>query len=419
MTRFLSLLLTLLFCFVAHSLLATHNRGGTIQYTHISGNTYEATIITYTKVSPPSNQADRAELTINWGDNSTPEVLLRTSFSLVAPDVQQNIYTGTHTYSNAGTYTVFMQDPNRNDGILNINGGNSVGIPFYLEAQLIVSSAENNSVRYLAPPITHAEIGQTFSYNLTAYDPDGDILLYDLVTPKQAAGLAVPNYQELTDIGPSTNNTTNLNALNGLFSWDAPQIAGEYSLAIRVREYRNCVLVGTTIMDYQLVVAAAAASPQWTGTSTWSVDSVGNYSYTIAPNTPLLLGLSFSDNNANVDLEIYSETISSGTATVANNALSPNQDSLTYQWTPTAADARCAPYLVTFRGQANYPMRLDRDISVEIYVRDNSTLTCATLFTTGCFTPIRQLPNQPTASVALSPNPFQQTCLFEIDTNDP
>ena len=47
---------------------ATHNRAGEITYKWIGGLTYEAVITTYTKESAP---ADRCELTIDWGDNSS------------------------------------------------------------------------------------------------------------------------------------------------------------------------------------------------------------------------------------------------------------------------------------------------------------------------------------------------------------
>jgi hypothetical protein len=53
---------------------ATHNRAGEITYRHIAGLTYEITITTYTNALPGA--ADRCDLTIQWGDNTT-SVLVR------------------------------------------------------------------------------------------------------------------------------------------------------------------------------------------------------------------------------------------------------------------------------------------------------------------------------------------------------
>ena len=35
-------------------------------------------------------------------------------------DIQVNKYVSTHQYNAAGTYTIYMQDPNRGEGITNI-----------------------------------------------------------------------------------------------------------------------------------------------------------------------------------------------------------------------------------------------------------------------------------------------------------
>lgn len=405
-------LLTLCLCFTLNTLWATHNRGGRIEYTHVTGYMYEVKIITYTKISPPSNQADRNQLPINWGDGSAVEILSRTSSSLIAPDVQENIYTGGHNFSQPSTYILSMQDPNRNDQILNINNGSSIGTPFYIEAQLIIpnAAASNNSAQLLLPPILATEIGQSFEQTITAYDPDGDILVYDLVTPNQAAGQPVTGYQPLTDIQPGPNNTLGLSLLNGRLTWDSPQMAGEYQITIRIREYRNCVLVGSTIVDQQIIVGSPVSNTQWIG-------NTGISSYTIAPNTPLSLNLAFVDSNTTVDLAAYSETISFGSATVTSFSNNPNKDSVSYQWTPPATAVRCAPYIVTFRGESDFPTKLYKDISVAIYVRD-SVISCDAVLDPSCFTSIPILQAANDFETQVYPNPFQQSCTFHIETEE-
>ena len=101
---------------------ATHNRAGEITYTHVSGFTYEVVITTYTKASA---LADRPWLYLTWGDESTDvlDSLEREQPIVNLPgDIQRNVYRGTHTYGGPGVYPINVEDPNRNEGVLNMTG---------------------------------------------------------------------------------------------------------------------------------------------------------------------------------------------------------------------------------------------------------------------------------------------------------
>ena len=125
--RFVVSVLILLGSAAANPALATHNRAGEITYTHVSGLTYEILITTYTKATAP---ADRPWLYLYWGDeNGAPvDSLERESETLLEDEVQINLYRGLHTYGGPGVYEVQVEDPNRNNGVLNIPG--SVDVPF-------------------------------------------------------------------------------------------------------------------------------------------------------------------------------------------------------------------------------------------------------------------------------------------------
>jgi hypothetical protein len=404
-------ILTFFLCLNSLSLFAVHNRAGTIEYRSLGGLSYEVSIITYTKISDQSAQSDRNQLTINWGDGSILEDIWRANYTLVATDVQKNTYVGTHNYPSIGSYLMSVKDPNRNDNIININNGMSINVPFYLEAKLLINtlSSSNNSVQYLAPPIVEAEVGIPFRYNVSGFDPDGDVLIYDLVSPKQDVGQVVPNY--------FIPNTVSVDFLSGEFTWFTPQVVGFYAFTVRVQEYRNNVLVGTTIVDYQLNVIPPVSNFQWGGNNNWSVDSTGDYSYTLQPNTPIQLNLSYADNGTNVSLEAFSETLNSNnTATQTNYTINSTKDSIHYQWTPTSSEVRCAPYVVTFRGHSNYTGRLDRDLTVKIFVRDNTTSNCDTLLNQ-LSVPIQKISTkETTVSTTVTPNPFQEECIFQIQS---
>lgn len=87
------LVLTFLsFCFVNVS--ATHNRAGEITYVQLSDLTYEITITTFTYTL---SYADRQQLNVEWGDNST-SVAQRILKTELPNYYRKNVYKVIHTF---------------------------------------------------------------------------------------------------------------------------------------------------------------------------------------------------------------------------------------------------------------------------------------------------------------------------------
>jgi gliding motility-associated-like protein len=247
--------LFLLFFSFSTRLLATHNRAGEITYEHIEDLTYLFTITTYTD---PTSLADRDELTIDWGDETT-EVVLRSSIEILVPGkIQKNEYTAYHTYGGAYTYIVSMVDPNRVENILNIDG--SVNVPFCLLDTVVIfdplTYGFNSSPTLLYPPIDYANIGEWFIHNPGAFDPDGDSLSYELVVPLQYPGLVVPGYQYPDDRTNCTDTDAfTIDVYNGDVIWDVPSCQeGIYNIAILITEYRDGVRLGSILRDMEIFV---------------------------------------------------------------------------------------------------------------------------------------------------------------------
>ena len=260
----------LIFCLISGlSSYATHYRAGEIIYTLISPLTYEVQVITYTKFSGVSASADRDSIDISWGDG-TSELISRVNGvdadgdgvpegEVIFDDIKQNIYRGRHQYPGIRPfYVISILDPNRIDNIINISGGASVNVPFYIEDTLkffdIPSLGYNNSPVLLNPPIDFTNINDTFYHNPSAYDMDGDSLFFRLIPPKQNVLSAVPAYQYPNQIIPGANNRFNINSATGELLWGTPQRVGIYNIAILVEEYRNSILLGTLIRDMQIIV---------------------------------------------------------------------------------------------------------------------------------------------------------------------
>jgi len=231
---------------------ATHERAGEITYKHISGLTYEVTIVTYTYSPSP---ADRPELEIKWGDG-TSSVLPRDNFTDLTAVVRKNIYIGQHTYAGAATYTISMEDPNRNYGIINIP--NSVNIPFYIETKLVINPflGTNNSVQLLNPPLDYGCVNKLYVHNPAAYDPDGDSLSYKLTICKGYDGQEIPGYTF-----PLASNTFHIDNISGDLVWDTPVQQGEYNVAFLIEEWRNGQMIGSVERDMQILIDACSNNP--------------------------------------------------------------------------------------------------------------------------------------------------------------
>ena len=248
---------------------ATHNRAGEIIIEQIGGctsNMVRCTIITYTKTS--SVAADPDTLSLCWGDGVCEQVARANGIQPdpgIAPqgeplpnDVKYNIYVATHTYDGTGSYTVSMTDPNRNGGILNVNPPGSENVQFHLQTTFTLFNGQfqgcNSTPRLLQPPIDYACVGETFIHNPNAYDPDGDSLSYQLIVPMQAVGTPVPNYTYPQNISGNGGCCLTLNQVTGTLRWEAPQLPGEYNVAMIIISWRNGMPIDTTVRDMQILV---------------------------------------------------------------------------------------------------------------------------------------------------------------------
>ena len=180
-------------------------------------------------------------------------------------DIKLNLYIAEHTYPGRAAYTIGMMDKNRIGGILNVNPPSSISIPFYIQTTYNFLNPQfqgyNNSVCLLQPPIDFACVGKKFIHIPNAFDPDLDSIAFKLVVPFQDSGLLVPNYSFPNQISPGADNQISLNPITGEFVWNAPQIAGEYNIAIEVQEYRNGNLINSVIRDMQILVNVCDNDP--------------------------------------------------------------------------------------------------------------------------------------------------------------
>ncbi len=342
---------------------ATHNRSGEITYRQVGINTIEIKIVTYTKTSGSSGQADRSQLDVNWGDGSAEEAILRTSQNSIFSDIQQNIYIGRHSYPGANPpgqpYVVSMQDPNRNDNILNLNNGNSVNIPFYLQTEIFLFNPTyfgyNSSPILLEPPVDFGVVGQVFTHTPNGYDPDGDSVAYELIIPKSDRGINVPAYRLVTDIRPGANNQYHFNEETGLFTWTSPQKAGEYNIAILVKSYRNGQYLGGIVRDIQIKIINAQNTPPVISTIEEICVEAGDY-------------IQFDVETWDIDQPLQIITLTATGGPLDNQLNNPatftsaiglaplvSPISSTFRWQTTCEHIQKNAWQIVFKSKDNYP----------------------------------------------------------------
>jgi gliding motility-associated-like protein len=224
---------------------ATHNRAGQIVYRHISGYTYEFTVTTFTFIK---SAADRDRLDISWGDSQTSTMIRHDSINL-PDDYRKNTYIIRHTYPGAGTYTVLVEDPNRNFGVINIP--NSVQVIFSIKTTLKIDPnlGANNAPALLTYPIDKAAIGQMFIHNPSAYDPDGDSLSYEPAICTRENGAEIESYTL-----PEASEYLTIDPVTGDLIWKNPVKAGIYNIAMRIKEWRRGIEIGSIVRDMQIEV---------------------------------------------------------------------------------------------------------------------------------------------------------------------
>jgi gliding motility-associated-like protein len=246
---------TLIFIFLVFNFInlnATHNRAGEITYVQISDLTYRITLTTFTYTL---SYADRPQLTVDWGDNTT-SVADRDSIFSLPNYYRKNVYITTHTFPGPGVYKIVVQDPNRNFGVKNIP--NSVNVVFAIHTTLIVNPAMGRDATpvLLNPPYDKAAKGHIFIHNPAAYDPDGDSLSYMLTVCEREDGRPIEGYTF-----PKSSNRFFVDSISGDLVWDTPVDTGKYNVAMEIQEWRNAKKIGVVERDMQIEVYNTKNNP--------------------------------------------------------------------------------------------------------------------------------------------------------------
>ena len=280
---------------------ATHIVGGQLGMTYVSPGVYDLTFTLYfDAINGSANAFDSTATVVTFergrgraGTLDTIALLFisRTPVSYTNPGCQNStvetdeiryarrVFLDPARYASPRGYYVAWQRRARNNGIVNIDDPlDDTGQTFYLEFPALRTLAGanfiNSSPTNFRPLRDYACIGRPFRYPFGGTDPDGDSLIYELVSPLQYTcdSLQLADCIRPTP-GPapyppvswaagydSTRQITGLvplriNRFTGELSFTANQ-PGLHVFAVRVREYRRGRLLGELRREFQEMIVA-------------------------------------------------------------------------------------------------------------------------------------------------------------------
>lgn len=315
----------ILFFSLTYFTYAKHIIGGEIIYDDKGGGNYAITVKIYRDPSGGGAQFDG----LGTGPGAIPAILTvyKTNgdslygaynmgvpvVSIVPPSInnpciytpQRQVELGVYSFNLnlpkvIGGYYLVYQRCCRNSGIINIVNPGDQGASYFAYIPGKEKALTNSSPRFKNLPPIFLCNGVFFSFDHSAYDPDGDSLSYSMcnaydgldqccsalqmavpvgcTSPPPACPNAAPP-QPYTPIiyGPgysasypinSANPAISINPTTGLFTLK-PNLTGLFLFTICVSEYRNGLLIGTYFRDFQIevyscVVSVAAAISSFT-----------------------------------------------------------------------------------------------------------------------------------------------------------
>jgi gliding motility-associated-like protein len=337
----------------ASPLSAKHIIGGVLTYECLGGGTYRFTMRMYRDCSDPTGAGFdfNAPFSIYKGSSTIPLTTIFQSpqpgatIGVPPPDgnpclqvpadvcVQETIYSFNYTFSDwpsTESYHISYQRCCRNNNITNVINPEITGATFTVEILPASQELCNNSPVFEALPPTVICAGEPLQYFHTAFDAEGDQLIYELCAPLQGAGPGgsagfpgpanacdgllpnpvcpppynpiqfFPPYTPLNPLGGSPPITIDPNT--GLLS-GTPTALGQYVVGVCVSEYRNGVLLSTIRRDFQFnigvcepTVQASLVATQIPGTQGYLIRSCSDEPFTIENNSTI---------NPNIDQFIW------------------------------------------------------------------------------------------------------------------
>ena len=289
--------------------------------------------------------------------------------------IEEYVYTATITLpSQCSSWNLRVWECCRNNAINTI--ANPGGQELCVEATINNTNLCNNSPTFTQYPVPYICANTPFCYNNGAIDPDGDSLVYSLITPMNNGGSV--NYNG----GYSVNNpvgglNTSFDPVSGNLCMIAPnQLTSVF--AVMVSEYRNGVLIGSVIRDIQINVLTCTEPPPYlSGIDTLiQVDTssiLSTYEACIDIGDTVSFDVNGLTNSSVTNITMgWNNAIPNASFSVTNNG-TPNPVG-NFFWIPTAADTNSPYYIVIQLEDDACPLMGTFSFSYEIILETESDI---------------------------------------------
>ena len=352
------------------NVLASHSVGADLSYACLGNNRYQITLNFYrdcfgiqAPTSPSLNvlsnscgQSFNINLSLQSQTQVSPicpsQLTQTTCYGGNLPGIEQYVYTGIVTLpAQCADWVISYTLCCRNAAITNLSNPASANI--YIEAHLNNTNGLcDNSPIFTTLPTPYYCTNNQYNYNHGGIDVDGDSLVFTLTNPLTGAGQAIGYV--------GGHNPTNPLTITGLFQFNTstgqmtftPSTPQNSVLDVLVQEYRNGVLIGSTMRDMQIVVLNCNnVPPVMTGINFSSPTNPANFITGICAGQPLCFDVDFTDPTAgNTVNATWNAGIPGATFTVTNNGTTHAVGH--FCWTPSLNDVGAHNFTVTLRNNA-------------------------------------------------------------------
>ncbi|MCB9262574.1 MAG: gliding motility-associated C-terminal domain-containing protein [Flavobacteriales bacterium] len=265
---------------------ATHIMGGEFYYEYLAKDSFRFTFVYYIDCVHGNAGAISDDKTAFFGffnaktkdliktvevTRSDPERVSKLNYLCIQPPsnacVDKYLYTFEDKISiGSDGLVVTFQRCCRNSTITNLIDPLSTGMTIFAEIPAVVEVNSNPVFKDNPPNFLCNDAKLIFDHS--AFDKDGDSLVYDLYIPFLGASNTIPRpttpdaphyqnvvYKTAYHLGDLMGGTEKLkiDSKTGILTVK-PDAEGQYVVGIRVSEYRNGVKIGETLRDYQFNV---------------------------------------------------------------------------------------------------------------------------------------------------------------------
>lgn len=390
---------------------ATHIYGADLFYTHISGNTYRVTLNVYGDCSGgafPALSSATAQVIVFNGTNTyttltltgqsptngvevtpvCPSQINNTKCSSLTnpwPGVKKFVYAANVTLNTTSANWRFRFTGNmgtttsagRSTNITNISSGTS-GTIMELEATLNNTNGPNSSPTYTTIPTPFFCINKAGSYNPGTVDANNDSLTYALVAGLVGSGTVtyLTGYSATAPLAVATGSFS-FNTQTGQLNF-TPNLVQQSLVVNKVSEYKNGVLVGSSMREMTFVVLNNCNNNppggKITNNNTGKVDTGGTVINVCQSAGPVTFNINATDLDTDVINVVVSGLPVGATFNISsNNTISPTG---VFSWNVSSIPVGAYNFFITYTDEG-CPLASKQTIAYTINVLPKPTVAIA------------------------------------------